>query len=139
MIGRVPEKAGEKKARILMIDDEEDLCLSVRANLQEVGGYEVLIATDGRMGLEVARAEQPDLILLDVRMPGGMDGLEVLKRLKENHHTLGIPVLMLTAKQDEKTKAEAAFLYDDDYIEKPVSTQVLQSRIEKALSKRGRL
>ena len=124
------------RKRILVIDDEEDLCLSIRANLEILGSYEVVIATNGQKGLEMARLKRPDIILLDIMMPG-MSGLEVLKKLKANLQTSRIPVLMLTAKVDTDSKREAFSHYNDDYIEKPAESQHLKERIEKALSRIG--
>ncbi len=126
-----------RKTRILLIDDEADLCHFVKANLEMLGTYEVTVAGSGQKGLEMAKASQPDLILLDILMPG-INGLEVLKRLKENPKTIRIPVLMLTAVTDQDSKELAATLYDEDYLEKPIEVETLKSKIESTLSKFGR-
>ncbi len=120
--------------RILIIDDEKDFCHMVKVNLQGLGDYEVRVANSGPAGLQAASADRPDLVLLDIMMPG-MDGLEVLKRLKQNLGTLHIPVLMLTAVKDSETKEKAVRLYDEGYIEKPIQMEELKARIDKALSK----
>lgn len=122
--------------RILIIDDEKDFCYFVRQNLELSGDYEVRFATNGRAGLQIAGKFKPDLILLDVMMPG-MNGLDVLKKLKENKSTLRIPVVFLTAKTDTETKQLASSLYNEAYIEKPVETLILREKIEKILSRFG--
>ncbi len=122
------------KIRVLLIDDEEDFCRLVQLNLERTGGYEVGIVTDPRMGLKAALEYGPDLVLLDIMMPG-MSGLEVLKKLKGNPKTLSIPVLMLTALTDAASKQQAVRLFNEDYIEKPVDPAALRTRIEKALSR----
>lgn len=125
-----------EKTRVLIIDDEPDFCYFVQVNLQEEGSYEVLMANSAEEGLRMARQRHPDIILLDVMMPG-MDGLELLKRLKKEAGTLSIPVLMLSAVTDPSFKQQAASLYDEAYIEKPVEIGTLKSRIETVLSQSG--
>lgn len=125
-----------RKARILMIDDEKDLGFFVKANLELVGDYEVLIATSGKEGLRSASWHKPDVILLDIMMPG-MDGFEVLKKLKTDTKTESIPVIMLTAKTDDESKITAAGLYGDDYLIKPVEFKTLKARIDSALESKG--
>lgn len=122
--------------RVLIIDDEEGFCLGIRSALQAGGDYEVLIATDGKEGLRVAQSERPDVILLDILMPG-LSGFDVLKRLKEDGRTVSIPVLMLTAVTAEEAKRRTSALYDEGYIEKPVGVDELQARIERVLSRRA--
>ena len=124
-------------ATILVIDDEEDFCFFVKANLQALGPYQVVIATNGEDGIELAQDIRPDLILLDIMMPH-MNGFEVLKALKRHDSTMVIPVVMLTAKNDDPSKQEAARLYDDDYLVKPVQAEVLKAKIEQILSRFGR-
>ena len=85
------------RKKILIIDDEKDFCYFLKANLQLISNYQVLISTKAKKGIKAARKEKPDLILLDILMPR-IDGFEVLKRLKESEKTLHIPVIMLTAK-----------------------------------------
>jgi len=121
----------EKK--ILLIDDEEDFCYFLKKNLEAISNYEVIVATKGKKGIMAALEEKPDLILLDIMMPG-IDGFEVLKRLKSNEKTLNIPVIMLTAKNEDESKIKAAGLYCDDYIVKPVEKIVLKAKIHKILS-----
>jgi DNA-binding response OmpR family regulator len=121
------------RKKIFIIDDEEDFAYFIKANLELVSNYEVMIYTRGKKGLKAAVEEKPVLILLDIMMPG-MDGFEVLKRLKKSEKTMGIPVIMLTAKNEDESKIEAAGLYCEDYIVKPVEIRVLNSKIHKILS-----
>ncbi len=122
---------------ILIIDDEEDFCFFVKANLQQLGPYQVVVATNGESGLKAARQVRPDCILLDIMMPG-MGGFEVLESLKKNKATREIPVLMLTARADGESKQEAAQLYDDDYLVKPIPAAALKERIERAMARVGK-
>ena len=119
--------------KILIIDDEEDFAYFIKANLELVSNYEVMIYIKGKKGLKAAVKEKPVLILLDIMMPG-MDGFEVLKRLKKSEKTMRIPVIMLTARNEDESKIEAAGLYCEDYIVKPVEMRVLNSKIHKILS-----
>ncbi len=123
------------KNKLLIIDDEEDFCFFIKANLEARGDYKVRTATSGDEGLQMAESFQPHLILLDIIMPG-MHGFEVLKRLKENDKTMHIPALMLTAKLDEDSRKTASGLYCDGYVTKPVQIEDLLARIEKTLSLR---
>lgn len=122
---------------ILIIDDEEDFCFFVKANLQQLGPYQVVITTDGESGLKAARRVRPDCILLDIMMPG-MSGFEVLENLKKDKATREIPVLMLTARADEESKQEGAQLYDDDYLVKPILAATLKERLERAMARVGK-
>ncbi len=122
-----------ERPMILVIDDDSAICRMVQAGLERDGQYQVIFSTDPKKGISEARRQRPDLILLDITMPG-MDGLEVLKRLKAKQETVGIPVLMLTAVGDEGAKQRARYLYNDDYLVKPVSLQVLRDRVAKTLS-----
>jgi len=121
----------EKK--ILIIDDEEDFCYFVKKNLEAISNFEIITATKGKKGIQIARKKKPDLILLDIMMPG-IDGLEVLKRLKKNENTQNIPVIMLTAKDEDESKIKALGSFCDDYIVKPVENVVLKGKIHKVLS-----
>lgn len=120
--------------KILLVDDEPDFCHFVKANLQGMGNYEVIIAPKGKKGIKQALKNNPDVILLDIMMPG-IDGFEVLKRLKKDRRTMSIPVIMLTAKDDEESKDEAIGSYCEEYIVKPVEMSVLKSKIDDLLSR----
>ena len=119
--------------KILIIDDEEDFCFFVKKNLEAISNYEIITANKGKKGIQIARKEKPDLILLDIMMPG-IDGFEVLKRLKANEKTQSIPVIMLTAKDEDESKIKASGLYCEDYLVKPVEKLVLRAKIQKVLS-----
>ena len=123
--------------KILMVDDERDICLLIKQNLELSGDYKVIIANSGRDGISAARHEKPDLILLDIIMPG-VSGFDVLRELKAKDETCPIPVIMLTAVGTEEAKEKAMSLYNEDYLVKPVRTDVLKQKIEEVL-KRGKL
>jgi len=117
---------------ILIIDDEEDFGYFVKANLELKGEYHVTVATEGKEGLKAATKIKPDLILLDIVMPK-VDGLQVLKKLKENKKTQGIPVIMLTAKNDEASISQSISNYSEQYIIKPIQMDILESKIKNVL------
>jgi len=120
------------KNRILLIDDEEDFCFFVKKNLEQNAEFAVIYTTNPDRGIKLARKAHPDLILLDVLM-AKTDGFKVLEMLKNNSETLSIPVIMLTALGDEETKLKASALYNENYITKPVTYEMLRLEIEKAL------
>jgi len=122
------------KKRILLIDDEEDFCFFTKNNLEKTGEFEVTYTTDPDEGIKIARKGQPDLILLDIRMPR-KDGFIVLEELKKDDKTIPIPVIMLTAVAEEHAKIEASRLYSEDYITKPVDMQSLKAQIDKVLKR----
>lgn len=117
------------KAKILIIDDEKDLVSLIRARLEE-SDYNVIFAFSGLEGLDKAGQEPPDLILLDIMMPG-MDGYEVLNRLKNDEKTSRIPVIMLTGKGELKSIFEAQQLRAIDYIIKPIDIKLLLKLIKR--------
>src|ERR671917_323930 len=113
---------------ILVVDDEPRIISFMRMNL-ELEGCRVITATNGREALERARDDLPDLVLLDIMMPG-MDGFEVLRRLRQ---TSTVPVIVLTAKDEEEDRIRGLELGADDYIGKPFSHRELVSRIRAVL------
>ena len=113
---------------ILVVDDEPRMISFMRMNL-EIEGCRVISATNGREALERARDDLPDVILLDIMMPG-MDGFEVLRRLRESS---SVPVIVLTAKDDEDDRIRGLELGADDYMGKPFSQRELVSRIRAVL------
>ena len=115
-------------AKILVIDDEPSIINLITAYLKPEG-YEVLTASDGPSGLKTARAFKPDLILLDVMLPG-MDGIEILTRLRRESD---VYVIMLTAKTEETDKVVGLTVGADDYVTKPFSPRELVARIKAAL------
>ncbi len=116
------------KHRILVIDDEKDIVKLLQYNLEKEG-YQVLSSFSGEEGFEVARAKKPDLILLDLMLPG-VDGLEVCRLLKSDRQTRSIPVIMLTAKGTEIDQVVGLELGASDYISKPFSIKVLLARVK---------
>jgi DNA-binding response OmpR family regulator len=104
-------------AKVLVIDDEAPIRLLCRVNL-EAEGMEVVEAEDGTVGLELARSERPDVILLDVMMPG-LDGWEVLHRLLDDDRTKEIPIVFLTARAELRDRARGLELGGVDYVTKP--------------------
>ena len=122
--------------KILIIDDEEEFLDFVKTNLELRGDYKVITAAGGEKGTALAEKRKPDLILLDIIMPG-MDGFEVLKRLRACEKTKSIPVIMLTARSDDEAMMKALELHDDGYIAKPLKVEELEEKIEKALFKNG--
>ena len=119
--------------KLLVIEDDRSLVEVLKYNLEQAG-YAVLVALDGQDGLNQARLQLPDLILLDVMIPV-VDGIEVCKRLRANPDTAEIPVLMLTAKSEESAQLIGFSVGADDYVVKPFSVKILLQRI-KALIRR---
>lgn len=119
------------KARVLVIDDEKDLIELVRYNLEKEG-FEVLSALDGESGMTSALGELPDIIIVDLMLPG-IDGLEVCRRLRSNSRTSRIPLIMLTAKSAEPDRVLGLELGADDYVTKPFSPRELTARIKAVL------
>lgn len=119
------------KENILIVDDEEDVLELVRYNLDK-NGYKLDTAASGEEALAKARAKMPDLIILDLMLPG-IDGLEVCKKLKSDSKTQNIPVIMLTAKSEESDIITGLELGADDYVTKPFSPKVLIARVRRLL------
>ena len=120
-------------SRVLVIEDNRDLAFGLRNNL-EIEGYTVEVAADGASGLARAHASAPDLIVLDLMLPG-LDGFRVLRRLRRSG--LGMPVLILTARGEEADKVRGLRLGADDYVTKPFGLLELLARVE-ALLRRAR-
>jgi two-component system alkaline phosphatase synthesis response regulator PhoP len=120
-------------ARILVIEDNEDLAFGLRNNL-EIEGYAVELASDGAVGLAVTRKFRPDLVVLDLMLPG-LDGYRVLREMREDD--LNMPVLVLTARSEEADKVRGFRLGADDYVTKPFGGLELMARIEALLRRSG--
>lgn len=123
--------------RILVIEDNRNLATGLRNNL-EIEGYEVEVASDGTSGLALARSTTPDLIILDLMLPG-MDGYRVLRTLREDE--VETPVLILSARGEETDKVLGFHLGADDYVAKPFGLLELLARVDALLrraSTRGR-
>lgn len=116
---------------VLIVDDEQDIVRPLAFRL-EVEGYQVALEPNGQLGYARAVAERPDIILLDVMMPG-IDGVTLCRMLKEQESTRDIPVIMVTAKS-RMGDVEAAFAAQaDDYISKPYEWAALRQKIRKLL------
>ncbi|WP_028986367.1 response regulator transcription factor [Thermicanus aegyptius] len=120
-------------SRILIIDDEEDLVHLLKDSL-EGKGHQVFTAYDGETGVKKARVQQPDLIILDIMMPG-MDGYEVCRKIRDE---VLCPILFLSAKQSEADKLRGLALGGDDFLIKPFSLKELMARIEAHLRREMR-
>ena len=119
--------------RVLVIDDEAPIRLLCRVNL-EAAGMEVLEAQDGPSGLEEARREHPDVVLLDVMMPG-MDGWEVFSALLEDESTSSIPIVFLTARAELRDQARGLELGGVDYVTKPFNPLDLAPLVDNLLAR----
>lgn len=117
--------------QLLVIEDEEDITELVGYNLAKEG-YQVVIRMSGEEGLAAARSLLPDLIILDLMLPG-IDGLEVCRLLKQDERTRHIPIVMLTAKGEEADIVTGLELGADDYITKPFSPKVMVARVRTVL------
>ncbi|MEJ5187337.1 MAG: response regulator [Candidatus Geothermincolales bacterium] len=126
----------EEKYRILLIEDDPTITSVVELNLR-LDNYEVFLASDGEEGLKMVEEVDPDLIILDVMMPK-MDGWQVLMELKSREDTRDIPVIMLTAMGDERSRVIGLRGGADDYISKPFSPLELTARVKVVLDRVGR-
>jgi len=124
------------KASILVIEDEEDIQELVRYNLSKEG-YRVASALDGEEGFRAAKSSTPDLIVLDLMLPG-IDGLELCRLFKADAKTRHVPVVMLTAKGEESDVVAGLELGADDYVTKPFSPRILVARIRAVLRRKVR-
>ena len=124
-----------KKETILVVDDEEDILELVRYNLQREG-YQVETAVSGEKALKLARQQPPELIVLDLMLPG-MDGLDVARHLKNDARCRQVPIVMLTAKGEEADVVTGLELGAEDYVTKPFSPRILVARIKAVLRRRN--
>ncbi|MBY8909824.1 response regulator transcription factor [Salinicoccus roseus] len=115
--------------KILVVDDEPSIVTLMKFNLEKAG-YEVITAEDGRQGLDLSLTEKPDLIVLDLMLPG-MDGMDVCKTLRQEK--VDTPILMLTAKDEEFDKILGLELGADDYMTKPFSPREVVARVKAIL------
>jgi DNA-binding response OmpR family regulator len=119
---------------VLVVDDDPDVCDLVTYKLEQ-SGFDVRRASDGDAALREVAKKVPDLVLLDVMMPG-VSGLEVLERWRSDKATAGMPVIMLTAKAQENDVERGFELGADDYVIKPFSPRELVRRVTAVLSRR---
>lgn len=125
-----PQPAGRRK-RILVVEDEKDIVEMISYNLKR-NGYDPVIARDGNEALAAVARETPDLVLLDLMLPG-IDGTEVARRLKSDPETASLPIIMLTAKSEETDVVVGLTLGADDYVTKPFSIKILLARMANVL------
>jgi two-component system OmpR family response regulator len=126
--GAAPTMAG---AKILIVDDDRDTLLGLTLILRKKGGYQVVAASDAVQAMMVAIREKPDLIVLDIGLPGG-SGLQVLRNLKSNVAMTCTPVIMLTAR-DASLEGEALRAGADAFFQKPADPDALLSAVRSAL------
>jgi two-component system phosphate regulon response regulator PhoB len=117
--------------RILVVEDERDILELIRYNLVK-NGYQAMTAMNGEEALKLAKQNPPDLVVLDLMLPG-MDGLEVCRALKRDAQTSGVPIIMVTAKDDEADVVTGLELGAHDYVCKPFSPRVLIARVRACL------
>lgn len=122
------ETLSDTRDKILIVDDELETLLPLKRAL-EAEDYLVIEAPNGMLGIEKTRSEHPDIILLDLMMPG-MDGIEVCKVLKEDSSIEHIPIIMLTARGEVENKIEGIEIGADDYVTKPFDLGELKARIK---------
>lgn len=124
-----------QKKRILLIEDEEDIAALIKLQA-ELSGYKLHVEVDGINGYRAIERERPDLVILDIMLPGE-NGFDVCRKMKSDPELKGIPVIILSAKSEEFDVVLGLELGADDYVQKPFSPKVLISRI-KAVLRRGR-
>jgi two-component system alkaline phosphatase synthesis response regulator PhoP len=135
----IPEKEVERRIKsfsdtrqkVMIVDDEMATLLPLKRSL-ESEDYIVIEAYDGYEAIKKAKSEMPELILLDIMLPG-MDGIEVCRQLKEDVFTEKIPVIMLTAKDEVRHKVKGLEIGADDYVTKPFNLNELKARIKSVL------
>jgi DNA-binding response OmpR family regulator len=123
------------KTRVLVIDDEAPIRMLCRVNL-EAEGIEVLEAPDGGQGIELARSESPDAVILDVMMPG-LDGWEVARTLLAEEATKGIPIVFLTARADARDRLRGLEVGGFAYVTKPFNPMELAQVVRRAIASPG--
>jgi two-component system alkaline phosphatase synthesis response regulator PhoP len=122
-----------KKAKVLVVDDEEDIIEVISYNLEKEG-YQVLRALSGEEAIEKVLSSKPDLVILDLMLPG-IDGLDVCRELKQKPELSLIPIIMLSARGDEADIVSGLELGASDYITKPFSQRILSARIKSVLKR----
>ena len=127
----------DQKKSVLIVEDEEDILALLHYNLIKAG-YNAECASHGEEALEAIAAKIPDLILLDLMLPG-IDGMEICRRLRSDETTSEIPIIMLTARGEEEDIVCGLELGADDYVTKPFSIKVLLARVQTVLRRRSDL
>jgi two-component system alkaline phosphatase synthesis response regulator PhoP len=129
-------KMDTSNVKILLVDDEPDILEFISYNLKKEG-YRVVCAPNGAEALAVAKKEMPDLVILDIMMPG-MDGIETCREIRENEQLKDILVIFLTARNEDYSQIAGFEVGADDFINKPVRPRVLLSRIKAVLRRKDR-
>lgn len=124
-----------QKSKILLIEDEEDIAALIKLQA-EIAGYKLHVEVDGLNGLRAVEREKPDLVILDLMLPG-QSGLDVCRKIKTNPDLKDIPVIMISAKSEELDVVLGLELGADDYVTKPFSPKILFSRV-RAVLRRGK-
>lgn len=124
-----------QKPRLLLIEDEEDIAALIKLQA-EISGYKLHVEVDGLNGYRAVEREKPDLVILDIMLPG-QSGLDVCRKIKTNPELKSIPVIIISAKSEELDVVLGLELGADDYVAKPFSPKVLFSRI-RAVLRRGK-
>ncbi|MBS0624144.1 MAG: response regulator transcription factor [Verrucomicrobia bacterium] len=124
-----------QKKSILLIEDEEDIAALIKLQA-EISGYKLFVETDGINGYRAVELNRPDLVVLDIMLPG-QNGLDICRKMKHNPELKNIPVIILSAKNEELDVVLGLELGADDYVAKPFSPKILFSRV-KAVLRRGR-
>ena len=130
-----PEKQLRRK-KILIVDDQEKIRFLVATTLS-FGEHEILEAGDAREAIEIVRREQPDLIIMDIMMPGDIDGLQATRMLKSDPKTRRCPILILTAKGWESDRLKGLEAGADDYFAKPFRPMDLMKKVDEILSEKA--
>lgn len=121
-------------SKILVVDDEKDIVELISYNLEKEG-FPVLKAYDGEAALRITKTQKPDLVILDLMLPG-ISGIDICKALRNNPETAGLPIIMVTAKSDETDKIIGLEIGADDYITKPFSVKELVARVRAVLRRK---
>lgn len=121
--------------KVLVVDDEPNILLSLEF-LMEQAGFEVFTAADGESALDIIASERPDLVLLDISLPG-ISGFDVLEKLRSSDDFKQLQVIMLTAHGREVEREKGLALGADDYVTKPFSTQALVTKVRHLLNETG--
>ena len=124
-----------KQARVLVADDDEDILTLIKAALERAG-HEVIAVQDGAQALACLQSQEPDLAVLDISMPE-LDGLEVLRRVRDGEGTRALPVILLTAKAQEADVEHGYAAGASAYVKKPFSPRELAERVESLLAQSG--
>ncbi|MCH9631993.1 MAG: Transcriptional regulatory protein WalR [Chlamydiae bacterium] len=123
-----------QKKRVILLEDEEDIAALIKLQA-DISGYNLHVETDGINGLKAIEREKPELVVLDIMLPG-LNGFDVCRRMKANPELKKIPIIIISAKSDELDMVLGLELGADDYVAKPFSPKVLFSRV-KAVLRRG--